>query len=415
MNILVNAYAVAPNWGSEQGVGWNWVVRLAKKCQVFVITEGEWRKEIEEEVLKLPWRDNLHFYYNPVSQKVRDMCWNQGDWRFYYFYRKWQRRTEKIAREIIADHHIDLIHQLNRIGFREPGYLWKIEDIPFVWGPVGNMEPMNMEFAKGLSMAEKLKLRLKNKITYFQARNGRVAKAAKRADTIYSVLEGTATIVRKVYGKQRVFVLLEAGIENTALVKHDYSDCKRPLQILWVGRFIPTKKLDLALEVISGLASREFEFHVVGWGSKEEEAAYRRMADRLGVAKQLVWHGKIPHEEVQHLMSKSDILLFTSVVEGTPNVVLEAVSNNLPVVCFDICGQGVIVNEKIGIKVKTENIEQMRQEMTDVLNDLFKNRDKLATMSQACEQRKPELTWENKIDRVIEGYLEAIERNSHRS
>ena len=50
INVLINAYAVAPNWGSEQGLGWNWVINLAKYCNVHVITEGEWRKEIEEAV-----------------------------------------------------------------------------------------------------------------------------------------------------------------------------------------------------------------------------------------------------------------------------------------------------------------------------------------------------------------------------
>ena len=29
LNILINAYAVAPNWGSEQGVGWNWIINIA--------------------------------------------------------------------------------------------------------------------------------------------------------------------------------------------------------------------------------------------------------------------------------------------------------------------------------------------------------------------------------------------------
>lgn len=89
LNILINAYAVAPNWGSEQGMGWNWIINIAKYCKCYVITEGEWRKEIEEALLELPQKDNIKFYYNPVSEKVRKMCWNQGDWRFYYYYHKW--------------------------------------------------------------------------------------------------------------------------------------------------------------------------------------------------------------------------------------------------------------------------------------------------------------------------------------
>ena len=48
INVLVNAYAVNPYWGSEQGMGWNWVVNIARYCNVYVITEGEFRDNIEE-------------------------------------------------------------------------------------------------------------------------------------------------------------------------------------------------------------------------------------------------------------------------------------------------------------------------------------------------------------------------------
>lgn len=31
--------------------------------------------------------------YSPVSEEIRKMCWNQGDWRFYKYYRQWQWKT----------------------------------------------------------------------------------------------------------------------------------------------------------------------------------------------------------------------------------------------------------------------------------------------------------------------------------
>ena len=65
----------------------------------------------------------MHFYYNPVSEEIRRMCWNQGDWRFYFHYNKWQQKTLAIAKQIIKEQNIDIVHQLNMIGFREPGYL----------------------------------------------------------------------------------------------------------------------------------------------------------------------------------------------------------------------------------------------------------------------------------------------------
>ena len=93
LKILINSYACSPHTGSEPGMGWNWCVNLAKYCEVHVITEGEFKYYIEEALKALPQASNMHFYYNPVSEDVRKMCWNQGDWRFYKNYRLWQKKN----------------------------------------------------------------------------------------------------------------------------------------------------------------------------------------------------------------------------------------------------------------------------------------------------------------------------------
>lgn len=137
LSVLVNAFACSPGMGSEPGMAWNWCVNLAKYCELHIITGDEFRDRIESAVPELSHGENMHFYYNPITEKVREMCWNQGDWRFYRQYREWQKKTLLMARDIINNNHIDIIHQLNMTGFREPGYLWMIEEVPFVWGPIG--------------------------------------------------------------------------------------------------------------------------------------------------------------------------------------------------------------------------------------------------------------------------------------
>lgn len=77
MKILINAYACSPNMGSEPGMAWNWVSNLAKFCELYIITEGEFREKIEEVVPTLEWGKNMHFYYNPVSEDIRKMCWTR--------------------------------------------------------------------------------------------------------------------------------------------------------------------------------------------------------------------------------------------------------------------------------------------------------------------------------------------------
>ncbi len=224
LNILINAYAVNPNWGSEPGMGWNWIVNLSRYCNLYVITEGEWKTEIEEAVAKLPQKDNLHFYYNPVSEKVRKMCWNQGDWRFYWFYRQCQKKTFKIAQEIIATERIDVIHQLNMIGFIEPGFLWKIKDIPYVWGPIGGMELMPIAYLKGAFAKRKIIVYVKNLLNRLQTRfSPRVCTALARADALVAAVKGVSDCVRK-YHSREIVTINETGCN---LIPHEYSVTKK--------------------------------------------------------------------------------------------------------------------------------------------------------------------------------------------
>ena len=61
-NILVSAYGCEPFVGSEAGVGWNWVLQMAKNNRLHVITRENNREKIE---INLPvnLRKNIKFYY----------------------------------------------------------------------------------------------------------------------------------------------------------------------------------------------------------------------------------------------------------------------------------------------------------------------------------------------------------------
>ena len=408
LNVLVNAYAVSPAWGSEPGMGWNWVVNLARYCNVFVITEGEWRTEIEEVVEKLPQRCNLHFYFNPVSERVRRMCWNQGDWRFYWHYRRWQKRTLTIARQIIAEHRIDIIHQLNMIGFREPGYLWKIDDIPFVWGPVGGMEMMPLAYLAGEPAMQRFKVYLKNSLNNFQRHyQPRLLKVLDRADAIVAATKGVYDFISG-YHKKKVTLINETGCYVESIRDVDTVSNKKTFDILWVGKFDFRKQLGLALRIIATLPDKQnVKLHIVGNGTDTEKAKYKRLATELGINDTVVWHGSIPHEQVLQFMRRCDLFLFTSIMEGTPHVVLEAIQNSLPIVCFDACGQAGAVNDRVGGKIPLTNPQQSINDFASAIMQLYDDRERLRTMRLNCQERQAELAWEKKAQQMVEIYYKA--------
>lgn len=406
LKILINAYACSPNMGSEPGMAWNWVSNLAKYCELYIITEGEFRSNIEKVVPTLEQGKNMHFFYNPLPDKVHKMCWNQGDWRFYWYYSKWQKKTLNLAEQIIAEHHIDVVHQLNMIGFREPGYLWKLNK-PFVWGPTNAKEAFPIAYLQGAGWKKSLFIRLKNQITKMQLKHSsKVKNAVEKASCIFAASSDSVRSIHKYFGYDAV-LMNESGCDVDDLsTQHDFAG-KDFLDLLWVGRFIFTKQLKLAIQCVKVANNKKVRLHIVG-GSIEEEVQYKVIADKLGVSQQCVWHGKVSHDEVQTLMQRSDVFFFTSIAEGTPHVVLEAIANGLPIVCFETCGHGDVVNEKVGRKIPLTTPEQSAKDFAKILNELEGDRDELKRMSENCKQRQKELSWEEKAKTMVKWYEKVV-------
>ncbi|WP_337439982.1 glycosyltransferase family 4 protein [Alistipes sp.] len=406
LNVLINAYAVSPNWGSEPGMGWNWVVNLAKYCNLYIITEGEWKDDIEAVVKTLPQKDHLHFYYNPLPDRIRKMCWNQGDWRFYWYYRKWQKRTFEIAQSIIGEHHIDVIHQLNMIGFREPGFLWKIKDIPFVWGPVGGMELMPTGYLAGTGLVQKLKVYLKNFLNNLQRKyQPRLLSVLNRADAVIAATKGVYDLIAN-YHHKKVILINETGCYVNQNQVNESADS---FDVLWVGKFDFRKQLGLALHVIANMPKDCLvKLHVAGSGQALEVNRYKELAKDLGIENRVEWHGLMPHDKVLALMSKCDLFLFTSIMEGTPHVVLEALQNNLPIVCLDTCGQAGVVDDTIGFKIPVTNTNQSIRDFTDTIINLYNHRDLLTKLKSNCLERQKQLSWDNKARQMVEIYEDTL-------
>ena len=408
LNVIINAYAISPNWGSEQGVGWNWVVNIARYCNCYIITESEYESEIEEAVKKLPQKDNLHFYFNPVTPEVRQMCWNQGDWRFYLYYEKWQKKTLEIAREICTKVTIDVIHHQNMVCFREPGYLWKIEGIPYVWGPLGGINSLPLMSIKGMSMKKKIFYIVKNTINFMQSRYmGRVRKAIKHSDVIIAATATVYDCMTNYHKHNNVVFINETGLDlsKAESVKHDYAH--ETLELLWVGRFLITKRLDIALRTIAN-CKQKVHLTIAGTGNDAEVSHYQGMAKSLRIEDKVTWLGRVKHEKVDRLMREKDAFLFTSILEATSTVVPEAISNNLPIICFNACGFGHLVKDKVGETIELQAPKHAAVAFAEKIDKLAIDKTTLKNYSIACDKYKQELTWQLKAERVLELYEKAI-------
>lgn len=409
LNVLINAYAISPKWGSEQGVGWNWVTNIAKFCNCYVITESEYKDEIEKAVSSHPYKEHLHFYFNAVSPEVRKMCWNQGDWRFYFHYAKWQKRTLEIARQICETEKIDLIHHLNMICFREPGYLWKIDNIPFVWGPLGGISSIPLSMMKDLGLVRLLFFIVKNTINHLQSRYGiRIRNAIRRSNVIIAATQPVYDCLTQYHNHKHVVFMNETGLDmlESESVSHDFGH--DTLELLWVGRFIPTKRLDIALRAIAKCKNNNIHLTVVGSGNAGEISKYHRLSRDLGIDNRVTWLGRVENEKVQKLMKEKDILFFTSMLEATSTVVPEAISNNLPIISFNACGFGHLVKDRVGETIELQNPEAAAIGFARIIDKFAKDKSLLSVYSAACDKYKLELSWSRKAERVVELYEQLV-------
>ena len=103
-----------------------------------------------------------------------------------------------------------------------------------------------------------------------------------------------------------------------------------------VGRLDPVKGHGCFLRA-AALVARELEdvrFAIVGSGCAEYRLAMMRLADELGVSDLLIWQEAVA--EIEIVYNAIDVLVMSSVSEGFPNVVAEAMACGAVVVGTDV-------------------------------------------------------------------------------
>lgn len=408
LRVLVSVFACGPDWGSEVGTGWGWIVALSKYCDLDVIVEKGFEEAIEKKK-KAAFADRHvpTFHYIDIGDRARKYFWEQGNWLFYRYYRVWQQKACTCARELINRKQIDIVHQLGMIGFREPGYLWGLEgNFKYVWGPVGGMGELPWCFLPFLGIGTGTKYLIKNVANFFQERMlWRVRQALLRANCVLAATTENQHVLSALYGMDSP-VLNETGADLSILASPRPVNEKDELVVVWCGVMEGRKALNLGLRALRLLQERGItvKFDIVGGGHCE--LAWRRLADSLGL-QHCSWYGRLPHSEALAVMKRADVMLITSIREGTPHVLLEGLECGLPIICHDTCGMGSVVTDSCGYKIPLESPQASIRHFAKVLADLNNDRQHLKKLSDGALVRAGELSWDNKAKQMV-GYYEKV-------
>jgi glycosyltransferase involved in cell wall biosynthesis len=130
----------------------------------------------------------------------------------------------------------------------------------------------------------------------------------------------------------------------------------------------------------------------------------RDVAKRIGVEDAVEFIGHVPRQQLVESLLSYTALVFPSLHDSGGLVVLEALSKGLPVVCLDLGGPGVMVNDSCGIVVPTVHADE-----AETVTGIAAAMASLGTMpaaqwellSRAAVARADELSWARLTERIV--------------
>jgi glycosyltransferase involved in cell wall biosynthesis len=163
-----------------------------------------------------------------------------------------------------------------------------------------------------------------------------------------------------------------SSIRGTHLyVRRDSSSLAPPYRVLFVGRLSPEKGVKYLLQAVSLLISQGdvVDLRIVGTGALEGKL--QREANDLAIADLVHFQGFVPHgEELRRMYRESDVFVLPSLEDQQPKVLLEAMSQSVPVIATNVGGiPSMIQNGENGLLISPaqpgETAEAIRQVTMD--------------------------------------------------
>ncbi len=156
------------------------------------------------------------------------------------------------------------------------------------------------------------------------------------ADSIIVNSKGTAYQLRETFNIHKPLYTIYNPIDMTKIeTLNSLADKKnKKFKMVTVGRLDEGKDHIKQIHVLSLINNPDLELHIIGDGPLKGHLESEII--RLNLENQIYLHGR---QNPFSLLKKCDLFLFTSKREGFPNVLLEALACDLPIISTD-CSNG---------------------------------------------------------------------------
>ncbi len=404
LNILIVCEHASNVFGGEAMLPLNYFRLLSKtENQVYLITHARARSAIEQ----IQDIDQTDVFYVPDTSMHRFLyrCSGFLPERVsvitvgFLMHLITQLYQWKLARRIVKDKQIDVVHEPAPVSAVQPSAMFALGK-PVVIGPMNGGMQFPAAFIHMSGLAERWLYRL---MRIFSTFYNVLIPGKAFAKILLVANHRTAKTLPKIrWGK--VVELVENGVFSVASAPAPQKQ-KIETQVLYVGRLVDWKMIEIAIEAVQRCQSK-VKLTIVGDGPMRGEL--ETLAQSLP-KNNVTFIGAVPHAQVNQYYDAADIFVLPSVRECGGAVVLEAMARGLPVIATDWGGPADYLTNDTGFLVRPESREYMIEQFAHHMDNLANDPELRTRIGVAAIQRiKTHFLWDHKIQEILTIYRRAI-------
>lgn len=131
------------------------------------------------------------------------------------------------------------------------------------------------------------------------------------------------------------------------------------------GRMVPTKGYSYLIQAFVKVKQRVPNAHLIFAGDGRLRVHLEELAQKEGIAPSIHFLGR--REDMHNVLRAMDVFVLSSIAEGIPRVILEAMAAGVPCIGTDVGGIGEILdNGRLGRLVRACNAEALAEAMVDM-------------------------------------------------
>ncbi len=409
--VLMAAYQCGPGMGSVSQIGWEWFIRTARRRPVTLLTHVRNRAAIEAagplpEGARIEWIDSewfagpLHRLALRLFPRSEHAVFATSSLDFFVFDHLALRRARALQR---AGERWSLVHVVTPVTTSAATRLHRL-GLPLVRGPLNCGLKSPAGFARHLRTDASWTSGVRHLTRAVDALFGSSRRAA-------AIVAGTQATVAEIGPRHqpRTRLTAENAIDPEAFTARPWPEgAEHHLRLLFVGRLIAVKGLDMLLEAMVRARALGLccSLEVLGDGPMRIE--WQAQAIRLGLTQGVHFRGAASREQVIAAMHDCHMLCLPSVRESGGGVLVEAMACGRPVVAVAWGGPAEIVSEAVGSALPATDAEGVIEGLVRVLRDCATNPGAWRAKAQAAAQvARAAWSWDARLDGMATIYREA--------